>query len=184
MIINLTSPNFLGIVTGVGECIYDALGQTPAGAPTRYCKLVPSSTIPWDNCDCGGQLALAITQVYGAATFPQPFTGGTWADCKPRWWVAQVLVSVTRCHAAIDDQGRPPSCDAVFADAVILEHDRQAVRQAIACCLSEVFDNQQPTLGAWALGPSLTLPELGGCGGSETTFWIGVNACVCPGCSC
>jgi len=179
MIVNLTLPNFVAMVTGVGQCVNDALAQTPAGAPERFCRLVPTQTIPWDNCDCGGQLALAFQQMYGSDTFLQPYTGLTWAKCKPRWWVAQVLVSVTRCVPSLSDTGIAPSCDEELSAAVTLVNDMQATRQAIACCLSDLYEAH--SIGAWTLGLSTTVGELGGCAGSETTFWLGVQACPCPG---
>ena len=185
--INLAVPGFAQIVTGVGACIVDALDQTPAGAPCRQCLLLPTQQVPWDNCgpcddiSCSGQVALAIRSVYGSDTFPQPATGKTWAKCTPRWWVARVVASVTRCVPTIDELGAPPSCAAELAAAIILENDRAAVRQAIACCLSQIYAELPPRIGAWFIDASNTVGELGGCAGSETEFVIGVQACPCPG---
>src|SRR5262245_13821966 len=177
--INLSTPRFASIVTGIGACIVDALEQTPAGAPCRQCLLLPTQQIPWDNCgpcdlgDCLGQVALAIRAVYGSKVFPQPFVGATWARCDPRFWVARVVASVTRCVPSVDQQGRPPSCAAELAAAITLENDRTAVRQAIACCLDQLFSARPPSVAAWAIDQSVTVGELGGCAGSETEFYIG-----------
>src|SRR5262245_8659026 len=92
--VNLTKPYWAAIVTGIGPCIVDALDHTPSGAPTRQCLLVPSQVIAWDNCDCGGQVALAIRQVYGSKVFPTLAPADTWVKCGPNYWVADVLVSV------------------------------------------------------------------------------------------
>jgi hypothetical protein len=164
----------------VGQCILDTLGQTPAGAPTRQCLLVPTNSIPWDNCDCGGQLALAIQSVYGSEKFPGPASGISWTKCSPRWIVAQVMVSVTRCVPTMDESGNPPLCSASLAAAITLENDRTAVRQAIACCLRQIYEATPWRVGQWLLGPSQTVGELGGCAGVETTFLIGVQLCPCP----
>ncbi len=184
--INLTRPGFASIVTGVGACIVDALDQTPAGAPCRQCLLLPTSQIPWDNCgpcegECHGQVALAITSVYGSTTFPAAASGLNWAHqrCTPRWQVASVTVSVTRCLPAMLEDGSPPTCDAELAAALMLEDDRTAVRQAIACCLEDIYAATPARLGAWALLPTVTYPELGGCGGTATEFLLGVQACPC-----
>ncbi len=179
MIIDLTSPNFAAIVTGLGVCIIDALEQTPAGAPTRQCLLVPTQLIPWDNCDCGGQYAAAIQQTYGSDSPPQPLVT-TWVKCSSHWTLAQVLFSVTRCVPTLDEQGRPPPCDAELAAALTLENDRTAVRQALMCCLTELYAAIPPEIGFWSLGPSVTVGELGGCAGVETTAIIGVRT----GCGC
>ena len=123
--INLTTPGFASIVTGVGACIVEALDQTPAGAPCRQCLLVPTSQIVWDNCgpcptDCDGQVAQAIRAVYGSDTFPAASNSLNWAHrpCTPRYWVAEVVVSVTRCLPAINESGIPPTCDAELAAAL------------------------------------------------------------------
>lgn len=180
--INLTRPHFAAIVTGIGACVVDALDQTPAGAPDRQCLLLPTQTIPWDDCDCGGQVALAIRQVYGSAVFPAPATN-LWEKCSPRYWVAEVLVSVTRCVTGVDQDGQPPLCATALSEAITLENDRTAVRQAVACCLDQYQSAYPPTLGVqkWSLGPSVTAGESGGCAGVETTFLVGVAACPCPG---
>lgn len=173
--LNLTS--FAPLVTGVGQCLIDALAETSAGVPDRQCLLLPTQTIPWDNCDCGGQLALAIQSVYGSTRFPQAAEAKDWSHCGPPWQVAQVMVSVTRCVPAIDEQGNPPSCADELAAALVLEDDRTAVRQAIACCLTSLKDAH--TIGAWALNPSVTVGESGGCAGVETTFLVALRSCLC-----
>ena len=186
--INLTRPGFASIVTGVGACIVDALDQTPAGAPCRQCLLLPTSQIPWDNCgpceeECNGQVALAITNVYGSDKFPVAANGMNWAHqrCTPRYTVASVLVSVTRCLPTMGEDGVPPSCEAELAAALTLENDRIAVRQAIACCLDQIHTATPARLGAWTLNPTVTYPELGGCGGISTEFLIGVQGNPCCG---
>ena len=180
--VNLTSPHFAAIVTGIGACIVDALGQTPAGAPDRQCLLLPTAVIPWDDCDCDGQVALAIRQVYGSAVFPQPAAGNLWEKCAPVYWVAEVIVSVTRCVTPINQAAEPPPCTTALAEAIRLENDRTAVRQAIACCLGQYQAAHPPTLGVqkWSLGSSVTVGESGGCAGVETVFFVGVGACPCP----
>lgn len=180
VVINLNLPGFSPLVSGVGACIVEALDQTPAGAPTRQCLLLPSSMIPWDNCDCGGQVALSIRQTYGSDQFPTQVAPTKWAHCGPVWTVAEVLVSVTRCVTGLDQAGQPPPCATAFTEAMILENDRTAVRQAIACCLDLVQKASPPGLGIWALGPSVTLAEQGGCSGVETVFWVGKRDCACP----
>ncbi len=176
--------NFAPLVTGVGSCIATALDGSLGGRPDgfRTCLLVPTQQIPWDNCGCpaGGQLALAIQSVYGSTKFPQPADSGTdWSKCGPRWQVAQVMVSLTRCVPGMDDTGAPPTCADELAAALVLESDRQTVREAIACCLEPLKTAQPQTIGGWALGPSLTVGELGGCAGIETVFWVSMPSCLC-----
>ncbi len=184
-LINLTSPGFIHVVTGVGSCVIEALGQTPVGAPCRQCSLVPTSVFAWDGCcDCpgdgNGQVALAIREVYGSDTFPQPMSGKTWTNCGPRYSVARVAVSVTRCLPAVGQDGAAPDCDAELLAAVTLENDRTAVRQAIACCLNSAHVTTPALVSQWLILGSTTLPESGGCGGFETEFLVAVQSCLCP----
>lgn len=183
--INLTAPGFLNIVTGVGSCVIQALDQTPAGAPCRQCLLLPTQQIPWDNCgpcdvDCSGQVALAIREVYGSERFPSPLSGASWRKCNHRYEIARAVVSVTRCVPTMGQDGAPPDCAAELAAAVTLENDRNAVRQAIACCLSAANVAHPQWVNEWVVGGSVTVGELGGCAGVETEFLVGVQSCLCP----
>lgn len=187
-LINLTSPGFINVVTGVGQCVVEALDQTPAGAPCRQCLLLPTQAIPWDNCgpciatsECThpGQVALAIREVYGSGQFPQPMTASL-RKCNHRYEVVRAVVTVTRCVPAMDQDGAPPDCAAELAAAVILENDRTAVRQAIACCLAYQNGLTPWWVSEWAIGGSVTVGELGGCAGVETEFFVGVQSCLCP----
>jgi hypothetical protein len=186
--INLTAPGFINVVTGVGNCVIEALEQTPAGAPCRQCLLLPTQAIPWDNCGpcvpsaaCShpGQVALAIREVYGSERFPQPLNA-SWRKCNHRYEIVRAVVSVTRCVPAMAQDGAPPTCSAELAAAVTLENDRTAVRQAIACCLSAANLANPSWVSEWVIGGSTTVGELGGCAGVETEFFVGVQSCLCP----
>jgi hypothetical protein len=80
----------------------------------------------------------------------------------------------------MDQDGAPPDCAAELAAAVILENDRTAVRQAIACCLAYQNGLTPWWVSEWAIGGSVTVGELGGCAGVETEFFVGVQSCLCP----
>lgn len=184
--INLSSPGFLSIVTGVGECVIAGLNQTPAGAPCRQCLLLPTDVIPMDNCGCGsgdectGQVALAIRGVYGSDQFPLAASGKAWTQCTPRYQVARISVQVTRCVPVLGDDGQAPDCTAELAAAITLENDRMATRQAIACCLDAMYRDEQPRLATWLMNETTTIGEQGGCAGILTEVLIGVLACPCP----
>lgn len=173
------------IVTGLGVCVVEALELTPAGAPTRQCLLVPSSQITHDNCDCGGQVALAIQQVYGSDSFPTPGPINNWQKCGPHYDVVQGIVSVTRCVPGMTEQAAgvwsPPDCADLLEAAIQIDYDRVAVRQALTCCLSALAAPAIPAIAAWQLGPTNYLNEEGQCSGTETTFLFGLRRCGCPG---
>ena len=166
-------------ITGVGACIVEALALTPAGAPNRLCYLVPGNQVTHDNCDCGGQFAQVVRNVWGSNTFPTPLAG-SWLKCSPHWTVYEVVASVIRCTPGMQEtlQGEmppPPTCADLLAASVQQDYDRAAVRGALQCCLAELA---QPAADRfpinWGLGLTLVLPDLGQCSGSETTYLIGV----------
>lgn len=175
-VIDLTR-SLAGIVTGIGACVVDALNQTPAGAPSRQCLLLPTQSIPWDNCDCGGQVAQAIQSVYGSTRFPSPVEAKDWQPCGPPWRVAQVVVQVTRCVPTMDEQGVPPPCSASLLAAYTLEDDRTAVAQALACCLTEL--KTAGVIGGWSMEAVVTVGEQGGCAGVEVVYRLSVRSCLC-----
>ena len=173
--------NFAPIVTGVGICVRDGLAADSIGGVSSdftVCLLVPSFTIAWDNCQCG-QLALAIRRTYGSDTFPALSTGDNQGKCGPQFQVAEIVVSVARCTPTIDDSGRPPPCADLLTAALTLESDRSSVRQSLTCCLQALY--QAKRIGAYAIGDSITVGELGGCASVETTLWIGLRSCLCGG---
>ena len=173
--------NFAPIVTGVGICVRDGLAADSIGgvdANFTVCLLMPSFTLPWDNCQCG-QLSQAIRRTYGSDTFPALSTNDNQGKCGPQWQVAEVVISVARCVPTVDDSGRPPACDVLLTAALTLESDRSSVRQSLACCLQSLY--QAKRIGAYAIGDSITVGDLGGCVAVETVIWIGLRSCLCGG---
>ncbi len=77
----------------------------------------------------------------------------------------------------MDEQAIPPTCAAEQAAAITLENDRTAVRQALACCLTDL--KTAGVIFHWSLGPSDTVGELGGCAGVETPYWFSTKSCLC-----
>jgi hypothetical protein len=172
-----TPLTFFQVVTGIGECIRAELAATDAGAPERVCLSVPGA-IAWDGCDCG-QLALTVNRIYGSRTFPAE--GADVANeqsCGMPLAVADVTVSVVRCVAGPDDQGNPPSCEQLLADARTWHADVYAVRHAVACCLRDMVDNNQVV--EWQLNATAAAGPEGLCAGSTTQMFIGLDACLCP----
>lgn len=173
--------NFAPVVTGVGICVRDGLAADSIGgidANFTTCLLYPAFQIPWDNCQCG-QLTQSIRRTYGSATFPALDAADNQGKCGPQFQVAEVVVSVARCVPSVDDSGRPPPCDELYAAALSLESDRSSVRQSLACCLQALY--QARRIGAYAIGDSNTVGDLGGCVSVETIYWIGLRSCLCGG---
>lgn len=168
---------FFTIVTGVGECVRAELAGTAAGEPGRVCLSVPGA-IAWDGCDCG-QLALTVNRIYGSRTFPtEAQETGDEQTCGLPLAVADVTVSILRCVAGPDDQGNPPTCAQLFADAQKWHADTYAVRHAAACCLRDMVENK--TIVEWRMGATIAAGPEGLCAGSTTQLLVGLDACMCP----
>ena len=104
------------VVTGTAESVRQELTGTAAGVPDRFCALVPGE-VAWDNCQCG-QFAQTIESVFGSNSFPTPATDTRQTPCGPNLTVVVVRASLVRCVHGVSDDGRPPSCAALLADAL------------------------------------------------------------------
>jgi hypothetical protein len=167
---------FSPIVTGIGNAIADALTSTPQGRPERVCLLVPGA-IAADSCDCG-QLALSITRIYPSTAFPTEATvDQAPPGCPPPILAATVTVSLFRCAPTVDDDGIPPSCDALLASAAGWDTDVAAIRRALACHLADLAD--QGRIIGYIIGGTSPVGPDGACLGADTTITIGIPNCGC-----
>jgi hypothetical protein len=135
----------------------------------RTCLLVPGN-IAWDGCECG-QLALTIQRTYPSQKFPadaseDPILGG----CRDGPKAVQALASITRCVSGITDgvPPRPPTCAALYADALVQQADAFALDRAVRCCLKAFNDNH--VIWNYRVGGINFVGPDGGCAGSELIF--------------
>jgi len=184
----MTSPvplvTWAPLVTGISQCVLDALALTTGGTPSRACVITPQGVpMPWDNCECG-QFTATVVSVWGSDRFPSPVSVN-WKNCNPPWLVATVTMQVVRCVPAAVMTGTGvilPTCAAMMASAIVQDQDRAAMIAATACCLQTLAtpqSGQPPRIGAYLLSPAVTLPEQGGCGGIEMSYQIAVSSCLC-----
>jgi hypothetical protein len=159
------------IITGVGQCIIDKLEETPesGGVPTkmRICLLVPGA-IAADGCDCG-QFAQSIVRSNPSDVFPQdsslsPLKGA--CGQRSRMWT--VTASIMRCVPGVDDRGRPPSCAALRAAALIQEGDAWAMWTAAQCCLAAKLRAFE--ISSYFVGATVPYGPEGNCGGVDLTY--------------
>lgn len=137
------------LASTVLECVcdqMDALTETLAEDDVAYAcpclKFVSPGPPPLDHCcaECdgsGGMLAVHVEQVYQSeftAAWPTP--QAPVMPCKPASWVAQVVVSVSRCVPGPDEQGNPPDPADIDARSLIVYTDFFAVLQALSCCVA------------------------------------------------
>lgn len=165
-------------VTGAGEYIRNELVDTEGGVPQRFALIVPGA-IAWDGCDCG-QFAQSITNVVASRVFPTPATDVPAQTCGHPQAVISVTVSLLRCIPGMDDSGRPPNVDSLFAAARILEDDRLALRRGLNCYLREQYD--QYKILNYTIGAAQSVGPEGQCGGIEMNYSFGItNDAACCG---
>jgi hypothetical protein len=142
--------------------------------PAGRAGLVPGAEIAWDACDCDGQLAVAIGPVYPSVAFPTPATGrdapGGRSPCDVPLQVATLTVQLARCVPGPDDQGNPPTDEALTQAATDLEHDRWTSWQAVRCVLDglkRLGDQPGDGIDDWHWTDTTTLGPTGGCAAIE-----------------
>lgn len=164
------------VVTGVAASVQEELNQLVCGPPlTRFCALVPGD-IAWDACDCG-MFAQTITQTYSSNTFPAPATDNPTTACGPNLIVADVLATIVRCIPGLNpNTNEPPPCADLLDAALILECDRQALRDGVRCFLRSLY--QTDVIDNFSLGAITAVGPQGLCGGIALSYRFSlINTC-------
>jgi hypothetical protein len=156
-------------VTGALQCVYDALGDTVAGYPNRFCPLVPGE-IAWDECDCG-QLAGTINDIFPAGNFPAAANDTPQTKCGPPLIVVSATLSLVRCVPTVNNNGKPPECAKLLESAVTLEIDRFTARRALRCCLNGMYSRLE--IANFSIGGASAVGPEGMCAGFIMPFFIG-----------
>jgi hypothetical protein len=158
------------IVTGAGQAVLDALVAEPlsGGVPAkmRTCLLVPGE-IAWDGCDCG-QFAQSVIRDYPSLTFPQEAYLDNRNACDPFARAVEVVASLTRCVPGMDSSGRPPTCDALRAAALIQQADALTMQGAIQCYLADL--KRTYVITNYRIGGIQYVGPQGNCGGAEVRY--------------
>lgn len=154
-----------------------ALLEGTVGGPVCHCCIYPGKVVPVDYCcECPGagegQAWVRIDRIYPTSgRFPARATqaepcgaGGGWA--------AELVMGVYRCVSTLDDQGNPPPCERIWADAEKLSSDATAMRIAAVCCFPEEGVQSVP-------GEYEPLESEGGCGGGTMSVLVRFDEC-CP----
>lgn len=129
------------IVTGVGMCVVQELGNTPeTGALPQRIVLMTPGEIAWDGCDCG-QFAQSLQSDYPSGVFPQDTSQQSLrgAGCNDPPLAYQVLASIARCVSGLKGGLRPqvPAVGDLLQDALRAEADAWVLRTAVECCLAD-----------------------------------------------
>lgn len=129
------------------------------------------------QCD-SGMLAVHIENVYPSDAFPD--RTASFEPCKAQTWVAELVVTVARCAAVMDEQGTPASGEQRTASGRQMAMDKWAVLTALSCCLA---DDAPPgkRRRRVLIGESRSLRDEGGCAAIEVRAFVETGQ-VC-GCS-
>lgn len=165
----------IAVVTGVGQCVVDELDGSLGGVPSRVCLVVPGE-IAWDGCDCG-MFAQTITGDVPSNTFPAPAVDIRTGPCGPNLLVYSVTAQLLRCIPTLDDNGNPPTCDALLAAAQVTEDDRTRLRTAVTCCLREMHTAVE--IYNFAVGATTSVGPQGLCGGVQITYQFALGNVCC-----
>lgn len=166
-------------------CAHQRLLDTAAGEPARSC--VTAGAVAWDDCECG-QLVVSIVRDFLSNSFPAQsadIATSSRAQCGGSpLLVVEYNISILRCVPGTDDNGNPPSCEALDLAAQHATEDAWAVRHATWCCLNELRktkdeNNFTEIVDFIVLDQTFVGPQ-GLCGGSALRALVAINnACIC-----
>lgn len=187
--------------TDLLNCICEALDQLHtdvpglAGCPCRV-GVVPGAPAA-DGCDGGcnvpegefpGQLTVNVARIYQAARdqFPQyspssPSSVRDLKNCAPTITAVDLVATLWRCSPGPDDQGCPPTMEALGATAMQLHADMLAIQRGIFCCFPGTDTVTRRHGRRYTMGQGATLGPQGGCVGVEQLVTVALDDCfVCP----
>lgn len=99
--------------------------------------------IAWDDCDCGGQLAVAVPRVYLAETFPEESEGPVGVRCQAPYEVAEYTVSIIRCAPQPKGQALAPVASELDTAAGLLLQDIAETTTAVSRLLCTLHEDEE-----------------------------------------
>jgi hypothetical protein len=151
--------------------------NTDAGEPKRV-SVVVGSDLVWDECDCGGLLAVQLIRAFPSETFPIIKQNGPFNRCVIPRTVVQYHVSILRCVAQPSGFDAAPPAAKMTEDAERDYADRWAILRGVTCCLDQETRNDPGNAPVYILGEQIALGEGGKCAGSQLAVFLGLPNCV------
>lgn len=152
------------------DCVCLSL-ESSLGGPVCRCLFVAGQQAAWDNC-CQGQAWIRVVSVFPSQNFPSP-DGGRFR-CDHSAMAAQLEIGVIRCAPTFDEQGNPPSVEAMEESFRVVHSDRARVMRAVKCCFQAESQCEEVNVGTWT-----PLGESGGCVGGVTNVTVSFSDCGC-----
>lgn len=116
--------------------------QSGLTSPVQRAGQVPGA-IAWDDCDCGGLLAVTVPRIYFSESFPSEEEAPYGMRCRAPYEVAEYTVSVLRCAPQPGGQEMSPKVSELDSAAGLLLQDAAETMDAVArlmCTLHEADD--------------------------------------------
>ena len=161
------------VVTGIGA----ALAASANGVPGR--QLVTQGQIAWDGCDCSGQLALTINRTYPSRGFPTD-SSNIKTNCNEAVVIASMSIQLVRCYPGPDQNGNPPTPQALTDATTRSLQDKFIVRSTLKCILDSMYKASQQVIADYIVLDQTPLGPQGNCTGWQTNFLVGWTG----GCGC
>lgn len=155
----------------IEACYCAALASNPN--PPAQCCLVASNPVVPDCCD-------GSAWVRPTAVTPLPTETAT--RCIPPSWVLEVELGIRRCAPSTCGNLDNPCCASEDSAVTQTFHDRDAMTEALLCCLPGSTDGGlYPMMDDIIVGAWTVIDSDGACYGSRMTAQIRFyNGCACP----
>ncbi len=135
--------------------------------PARAC-IVPGE-VAWEECDCDGQLTLALQRLYASDEFPRASgpSGGTY-PCDAAWLVCENIVTLIRCAPLPQGSETHVDCNVLDDVGKSIIQDAVVLYSTITCTLASLKDAQD--IMDYNVSDGLVLGPEGGCVGTQVIF--------------
>lgn len=153
-----------------GQLVNAVLAELSAGVARS--GQVPGQ-IAWDDCDCGGQLAVTVPRVYLAETFPEETEGPVGVRCQAPYEVAEYTVSVIRCAPQPKGQALSPVMAELDAAAGLLLQDIAETMTAVSRLLCTLHEDDE--ISDYLVTPAESAGPEGACVGFTLRILISLE---------
>lgn len=151
-------------------CIERELAYTVGGMPPGFDSCVMAGSLTWDNC-CPGMLRVRTARQFASDRFPDPVFRPSVCGAYSRATDFEALI--LRCAPGPDQDGNPPTCEALERTALIIAEDMDALWRGVRCC----FGN---TEFEYVVREVAQTETRGQCVGSRMTLTVGLSdSCEC-----
>ena len=164
-------------VTELQGSLLDGIEGRLKPQPERVCRY--PGAIAWDTCDCAGMLAITTSRLYLTQTFPAE-AQGTGSPCDGGDLAVELQVQVVRCAPTPDEDGNPPTVEALHLAAAQLNADAWELRAGATCALRGL--RRQREIEGYRVGAVTTIGPEGGCVAVALPLLVALDGtCPCDG---